>query len=129
MINFNFLNFNKFFLFFIISAFSLSLVAGPTCEKFLNKRKTWSNDDIEKLSLVAYISGAYDVFFAVESKFNYQLKEEKFSEYLYCLKDNTLKQRLNLIQKYCKKTPAIPLWEANLNIFFKISQDCIKQLG
>ena len=129
MINFNILNFGKFFLFVTLSLLSLSLVAGPMCEKFLKKRKTWANDDIEKLSLVAYISGAYDVFFAVESKFNYSLKEEKFPEYLDCLKDKSLKQRLSLIEKYCKETPTVPLWEANLCIFFRSSQDCIKQLG
>ncbi len=116
----------KSFLFTLIF-FSCNSFAYIGCEKYINKRKTWETEDMEKLSLVAYISGAYDLYTITHSRVR-RLEKDLINSYLNCLEQTTMEQRFALIDTYCTKNKNDPLWLANYDIFFELSEACINKI-
>lgn len=114
------------FLISILFSLSTNSFAYYDCKKYLDKRMSWEVEDFEKLSLVAYISGAYDLYIITHAKARVLMAED-VSSYLNCHSKTTMKSRLSLIDKYCKKNIKDALWVANSNVFFELSEKCIKK--
>ena len=101
--------------------------ASQSCSKYLEKRKTWQDDDFEKLTLVAYITGAYDLYVLTHAKVR-AIGEDSTPDYYHCLRETNMNQRLDLIHNYCKKHPNYDLLIANSNVFFDLAESCIKKI-